>query len=58
MAAERGGQGGGGNCPGPPGSPRNFLLGPSHFFGRNISAQRARYLFFGQSNEIWYEKLR
>jgi hypothetical protein len=45
-AAERGGRGA--NCPGSPGSgaPRTFLLGPSHFFGSNIFAQRARYLFF------------
>ena len=59
-AAERGGAGGGGIAPGSgPVAPRNFLLGPSHFFGLNISAQRARYLFFGgQSTEIWYEKLR
>jgi hypothetical protein len=50
--AERGGQGG--IAPGSgPGAPRNFLLGPSHFFGLNISAQRARYLFLGgQSTEI------
>ena len=49
-AADRGGGGvsGGQIAPGPQvlGAPRNFLLGPSHFFGRNISAQKVRYLVF------------
>jgi hypothetical protein len=45
----RGGGQGGQIAPGHQvlGAPRNFLLGPSHFFGSNISAQRARYLFLG-----------
>ena len=51
-----GGQGGGID-PGPEvlGGPGNFLLGPSHFCGLNISVQRTR---FGLSIEIWYDKLR
>ena len=49
MAAERGG-GWGQIAPGPQvlGAPRNFLLGPSHLFGWNISAQRARYLVWNR----------
>ena len=45
-AVESGGRGQ--IAPGPQvlGAPGNFLLGPSNFFGLNISAQRARYLFF------------
>ena len=48
-------EGGGNKFPQVLGAPTNFLLGPSHFFWWNISAQRARYLgFFWQSTEIWW----
>ena len=60
-AAERGGAGGGGNCPGPPGSggPQNFFVGPQSFFGvKYFRAKGKIFVFFGQSTEIWYEKLR
>jgi hypothetical protein len=58
-AAERGGAGGQ-IAPGPQVAPRIFLLGPSHFFGWNISAQRARYLFFWAKyrNLVWKIEVR
>ena len=52
---------GGQIAPGPQvlGAPRIFLLGANHFFGWNISVQKGKIFgFFGQSTEIWYEKLR
>jgi hypothetical protein len=45
---------GGGELPQVLGAPRNFLLGPKEIFPR----KGQDIWFFGQSNEIWYEKLR
>jgi hypothetical protein len=60
-AAERG-AGGGGNCPGAPGSegPKKFFVGAQSFFWVKYFCAKGKIFFLGGggNTEIWYGKLR
>jgi hypothetical protein len=52
-------EGGGGQIAPGSGGPQNFFVGPQSFFGvKYFRAKGKIFVFFGQSTEIWYEKLR